>query len=134
MPARPKLATKEAAEVRFPTWDELAEEATIDLPPYQLPLPARYDEKGKEIEAAMVIEIPVLDAEQYISVVSAQRVGSAVGVFEALFPDVITRGTVRRHLKGVHFPIMDVIATKVVRYFYGLSIEKQVDEGNSSAS
>lgn len=130
MPARPKLAT----EQRFPTWDELVEEATIDLPPYQLPLPPRYDDKGEEIEAATVVEIPVLDAEQYIGVVQAQRVGSAVGVFEALFPDVVTRGIVRRHLKGVHFPIMDVIATKVVRYFYGLSIEKQVDEGNSSAS
>jgi hypothetical protein len=37
-------------------------------------------------------------------------------------------------MKGVHFPIMDRLATKVLRYFYGLGIEIEETSGNSPAS
>lgn len=127
-PTKPQLATKAASEVRFPTWDELVAEATIELPPYQLTLPPVGD---KEPE---VIEIPVFSGEQYIQIVHAQRIGDAVGLFEAVFPDLKDRGKVIKALKGVHFPFFDKFTTKVLRYFYGLGIETEETSGNSPAS
>lgn len=123
MPAKPKLATDAASEVRFPTWDELVAESKIDLPPYQLPLPS-----------GEVIEVPVFSGEQYIQIVHAQRIGDAVGLFEAVFPDVKTRGKVIGALKTVHFPFFDKLTTKMLRYFYGLGIETEEQAGNSPAS
>lgn len=120
-PRAPKLATAEAAEVRFPTWDELVAEATIDKEDYQLPLPD-----------GSVLTIPCPSGDAYINLVRAQRTGDAVGVLEALLPDNVEQGKLRRALRGtkekpVHFPIIDVIAGKVLRYYFGLSIES---EGN----
>lgn len=130
MPARPKLAAKEASEteVRFPTWDDLAAEAFIDKPPYQLPLPDG---------STMVIPCPSGDA--YVELVRAQRTGDAVAILEALMPDNVEQIKLRKAMRGtketpVHFPIIDVIAGKVLRYYFGLSIEPQVASGNSQAS
>jgi hypothetical protein len=126
MPARPRTALKAASEVqRFPTWDELVAEATIDLPPYQLPLP-----DGK------TIEIPCPDGDKYLDLVAAQRQGNAVGIFQALFPDSVEQIKMRKLFRGtkekpVHFTIIDVLAGKVLRYYYGLGIETQeADLGN----
>jgi hypothetical protein len=123
MPARPKTALKEASETRFPTWDELVAEATIDKEPYQLPLPD-----------GTVMEIPCPSGDTYIDIVRAQRTGNAVAIFEALFPDSVEQGKMRRLFRGtkekpVHFPIIDVLSSKVLRYYYGLSIEAE-ESGN----
>lgn len=130
MPARPKLVDA-SDTTRFPTWDELVSEATVDLPPYQLPMPVDPNDPDAE---PRIIEIPVLDGDHYIDLVDAQRRGDIVGVFRALFENDEDRALVRRHMKGVHFPIMDKLATKVIRYFYGLSIEAEERSGNSPAS
>jgi hypothetical protein len=123
MPARPKLAAKEASEVTFPTWDELVAEARIDKPDYILPLPD-----------GSVLTIPCPSGDAYIDLVRAQRTGNAVAVLEALLPDSIEQGKLRRALRGtkekpVHFPIIDVIAGKVLRYYFGLSIASE-ESGN----
>ena len=123
-PRAPKLATKEASEVRFPTWDELVAEATVDKEPYQLPLPD-----------GSVIEIPCPTGDMYLDLVAAQRVGDANGIFQALFPDNVEQVKMRKLFRGtkerpVHFPIIDVLAGKVLRYYYGLSIESQEKSGN----
>jgi hypothetical protein len=123
MPARPKTALKEASETRFPTWDELVAEATIDLPDYQLPLPD-----------GTAIAIPCPDGDKYIDIVRAQRTGNAVAIFEALFPDNVDQGKMRKLFRGtkekpVHFPIIDVLCSKVLRYYYGLSIQSE-ESGN----
>lgn len=145
MPPRPKLATKAASEteVRFPTWDDLVGEATIDLDPYQLPLPETSEEyvdaagrKKTRTVAATTIEIPVFDGDRYMEIVQAQRVGNAAAILEAMFPDKkdLTRVRLAMKASAAHFPIVDVLASRVLRYFYGLSIETEEKAGNSQAS
>jgi hypothetical protein len=123
MPARPKLAKVEAGEVKFPTWDELVAEATIDKDDYVLPLPN-----------GATVTIPCPSGDAYIELVRAQRTGNAVAVLEALVPDNVDMLKIRNAMRGtkeqpVHFPIIDVIAGKVLRYYYGLSIESE-EQGN----
>jgi hypothetical protein len=125
MPAKPKLATVAASETEavFPTWDELVAEANIDKPDYQLPLPD-----------GSTITIPCPSGDAYIELVQAQRTGNAVAVLEALVPDNVEMIKIRRAMKGtkekpVHFPIIDTIAGKVLRYYFGLSIQSE-EQGN----
>lgn len=123
MPAKPRTALKEASEVRFPTWDEMVAEATIETGPYKLPMP-----DGE------IIEIPVFDGDTYLEIIQAQRTGDAGALFELLFPDRADQTRVRKAMKGAHFAIIDVLSAKVLRHFYGLSIETEEQEGNSPAS
>jgi hypothetical protein len=126
MPARPRTALKAASEttVSFPTWDELVAEATVDLEPYQIPF-----------ADGSVIEVPCPTGDMYLDLVAAQKRGDAAGILEALFPDNVERIKIRKHMRGtkehpVHFPIVDVLAGKILRYYYGLSIESQETSGN----
>lgn len=113
-PRKPRLA--DTSDSMFPTWDDLVAEANIDKPPYQLPLPA----VGKI--PAEVVEIDVPSGEAYLSIVEAQSRGDSGAILRHLLPDPKKRQRVVTGLAGAHFPIVDVIATKVLRYFYGLSI------------
>lgn len=118
-----KLSAADVSSPAFPTWDDLVAEAhdQADLPPYQLPLP------GGE-----VIEVPVFDGQRYLDIVRAQRRGDGPAVMEALFPDVAERTQVIAAMKGVHWVIVDVLAAKILRYFYGLDVapKPRSDLGN----
>jgi hypothetical protein len=130
-PRKPQLATAAAAQTEvssFPGWDALVAEAQEQgahrpKDPYVLPLPT-----GK------AVEIPPLDADRYLAITAAQRRGDTSAIFEALFPDSKDRIRVRTALKGAPFDMVDVVAGKVLRYFFGLGIESQEKAGNSPAS
>lgn len=106
----------------FPSWDELVAEAHVDTPPYRLPLPAVKGVDGKVFQETETIEIPVFDGERYLQLMAAQRVGDAQGCMNALFPDREERQKVVNAMRGAPWPIVDVVATKVIRHFYGLDI------------
>lgn len=127
-PSAPKLAGKAASEVRFPTWDELAAEATIDMPLYELPLGVTA--KGEPD----VVEIPIPDGASYLKIVRAQRTGDANVIFDELFPDELVRERVRVKMRGVHFPIIDVLVGNVLSYYYGVGLQVEAKSGNSPAS
>ena len=126
MPAKPRTALKAATEttVAFPTWDDLVAEATIDKEPYQIPF-----------SDGTAIEVPCPTGDAYLELIAAQKRGDATAIFDALFPDEIDKIKMRRKMRGtkehpVHFPIVDVLAGKVLRYYYGLSIEAEETSGN----
>lgn len=133
-PRKPQLATAAAASTSssFPTWDQLVAEATLDKPPYQLPLPATEVDGRKHRETVLEIDVP--DGDRYLDLSAAQRRGDAIGVLQALFPDLADQARVRAAMRGVHFPIVDVLAGKVLSHFFGLSIVSEQTSGNSTAS
>lgn len=122
-PQSPKLAGKAASEVRFATWDEMVAEATVDLPPYEVPF------GGDD-----VMTIPVPDGERYLLLVAAQRRGDAVGILDNLVPDKKDRERLKVKMRGVHFPIIDTLAGKVLSYYFGLGTGVEAESGNSPAS
>ena len=133
-PRKPRTAPKQAKVdgVPFPTWDELAGEANVDKPPYQLPLPAvKYrDIDGRQkTDPARVLEIPIPSGAAYLTLVDAQKRGDASTVFRVLFPPE-EQPRMENHLALAHFPIMDVIANKVLGYYYGLDNYVSVTDGS----
>jgi len=130
-PRKPKLVD---VDPMFPTWDSLVAEAHVDLPVYKIGHP-----DGP-------IEIPCPDGANYIKLVEANKTMDAHGIFEALFPlegppegwepeinaygDPIPwrdetgeakRDRMRKLFAGADFPIYDVLAGKVIRYYFGVS-------------
>lgn len=122
MPAQPKLAT---ASPKFPTWDQMVAEANGRTPEDVYLLPFSEDD---------VVEIPCPDGDRYLDLVDGQRRGDAMKVMESLFPDKDDRAKVRSKMRGVHFDIVDMLATNVLRHYYGLSIVPEEKSGNSDAS
>lgn len=122
----PKLATKAASEVSFPTWDDLVAEATPEqqLTPYWIP----FDKDGDGVS------VPCPDGPQYLEIVAAQQVGDGNRILKAMISDDHDRARVIAKMRGVHFGIVDTLTSKILRYYYGLSIETEVAEGNSPAS
>lgn len=120
-PASPKLAKASA----FPTWDDLVAESTPEeqLAPYQLP----FDEGD-------VVTIPCPDGARYLDILHGQSTGDGRLIIESLIPDVADRTRVIDRMRGVHFGIVDTLTSKVLRYYYGLSIETEAQAGNSPAS
>lgn len=131
MPPRNRKPSRAAGAVEasaFPTWDDLVSEAhsSADMPPYQLALPPLADGKPRHL----TIEVP--DGARYIDLIRAQRRGDAPGMIEALFPDAQDRVQFTLASRGADWTIVDVVVTKVLRYFYGLDtyVEKRDDAGN----
>jgi hypothetical protein len=120
-PRKPRTAQKQAEAVGtpFPTWDELTAEANVDKPPYQLPLPD-----------GTVVEIPVPSGAAYLTIVDAQKRGDASTIFRVMFP-ASEQAKMEIHFSKVHFPIMDVIANKVLGYFYGLDNYASITDGSN---
>ena len=123
---RPAAASLPDASL-FPTWDELVAEAHIDKTPYQLPLPDITEvdpetKRKKVIQKACTIEIGTPSGQAYITISQAQRAGDASTILFTLVPKMEDRLKLLRALPGADFPIMDVIATKVLRYFYGVNL------------
>lgn len=124
MAAGPKTAS-----VSFPGWDELVAEATRTAEkagssePYRLPL-----------SDTEVIEIERFNGSAYLDVIDAQRRGDVVGIMEAMFPDKAVRLRVKAKMAGAPLEIVDTLADKVLRHFYGMSIATEEKSGNSPAS
>lgn len=133
-PKKPSLVKPESSSVLFPTWDSLVAEAHVDLPVYSISHP-----DGP-------IDIPCPDGANYIKLVEANKTLDAHGIFEALFPladppedweplqnafgdDIPWRDEIgeakrtrmRKLFKNADFPIYDVLASKVIRYYFGVS-------------
>lgn len=119
------MPPSKSKDVRFPTWDELVEEArpSGEQPPYQIPF-------GPDD----VVEIERPDGDRYLRIIDAQRRGDAVALMAGLFPDDKVRDKVRAKMKGADFEIVDLLGSKAMRYFYGLNIETEAKTGNSPAS
>jgi hypothetical protein len=113
----------------FPGWDELVAEATRtaetagSMESYELPL-------GEND----VVYIERFDGDRYLDFIDAQRRGDSATLMEAMFPDKAVRDRVRIKMRGAPFEIVDVLGAKVIRHFYGLSIETEERSGNSDAS
>jgi hypothetical protein len=106
----------------------LVAEARVDKEPYQLPLPEISEvdpdtKKKKIVQRATTLEIPVPSGDRYITISQAQRAGDASTILFSLVPSMEDRLKLLRALPGADFPIMDVIATKVLRYFYGVNLK-----------
>lgn len=125
---RPAAAKTTAEPSAFPSWDELVAEAHVDTEPYQLPLPAVKTVDGKTLQKAQTVLVELLDGERYLQLLGSQRIGDAPGVLAALFPHPDTRQLVINAMRGAPWPIVDVVATKVLRYFYGLDIQPRREE------
>lgn len=121
MPAAP---SKDAATLSV--WDQMVADAhslVEEIKPFQLPL-------GDDV----VITIPCPDGANYLEIVSAQRVGDAPRILAAMIPDLDDRKKVISKMAGVPYPIVDVLSGKVLRHYYGLSIEAEEKAGNSPSS
>jgi hypothetical protein len=129
MPAqKPKLAASAAAQYKFATWDEMAAEATVDIPPYELPMS---DKPGD------VIIIPMPDGDRYLNIDQGQRVGNVNLLLENLIPDAKDRARVRTKMRGTSFLIVDVLTSNVLNHYFGLTKptgKTEADPGNSAAS
>lgn len=122
----PKLATKAASETRFPTWEELVAEANEDaaqVDPYQIPI-------GEND----VIIVPFPDGPRYMEILQGQRYRDAKMIIENLIPDAHDRARIIAKMRGVHFNIIDVLSSKILRHYYGLGVTSEAAEGNSPAS
>jgi hypothetical protein len=120
-PRKPRTAMKQAEVdgTPFPTYDELVAEAHIDKPPYQLPLPDK-----------TVLEIPVPSGAAYLTLVDAQKRGDASTVFRVLVP-ADEQPRMQIHFSNAHFPIMDVLANRVLGYYYGLDNYVSITDGSA---
>ena len=128
MPAVPAQSDEAAG---FPTWDSMVADAQSQvsaIKPYKLPLGTVGDEEN------VVITIPCPDGVNYLTIVAGQRSGDSPRVLNALITDPKDRATVISKMGGVPFPIVDVLASKILRHYYGLSIETEEKAGNSPAS
>ena len=122
-------AIEEAAG--FPTWDSMVADAQsqVDsIKPYKLPLGDVDDEKN------VVLTIPCPDGVNYLTIVQCQRNGDSPRLLNALITNPNDRAKVIAKMGGVPFPIVDVLSSKILRHYYGLSIETEARAGNSPAS
>lgn len=113
------------ADAGFPTWDSMVAEArsqVAEITPYRIP----FGDK--------TIEIPVPDGIRYMEIVEAQRRGNARDALLALIENDMDRAYVIAKMRGVEWPIIDVITAKALRHFYGLPIEVEEKAGNSPGS
>lgn len=120
------MPAKNTAASKYATWDEMVSEARTqvkDIGPYPL-----------ELGEDDVVQIPMPDGARYIEIVTAQRFGDAGGIMDNLIPDKIDRTRVLTKMRGAPFPIVDVLASKVLRHFYGLPIRTEEQAGNSTGS
>lgn len=121
--------TEGKAATKFPGFEDLLAEAQRTsetagkTEPYELPF-------GEDD----VVLIERFDADTYLDFIDAQRRGDSAAIMVAMFPDKKVRERVRIKMRGAPFEIVDVLATKVIRHFYGLSIETEERSGNSGAS
>lgn len=134
MPASPK-----SGATKFPTWDSLVAEAqsTVEgIETYQLPLGRVERMVGRKtvVEDDVVVEIPCPDGANYITIIQGQRVGDSPRILQAMIPDDTDRARVIAAMGGVPWPIVDVLTSKVLRHYYGLSIETEEKSGNSNGS
>lgn len=120
MPAASKPTSK------FATWDEMVAEANSQA--------EGIEDYPLEMGPDDVIQIPFPDGARYIAIVAAQRTGDAGGILDNLIPDKTDRLRVVTKMRGVKFPIVDVLASKVLRHFYGLPIQTEEKSGNSPGS
>lgn len=129
MPPRPpKTAAKAAGDYKFPTLAEMVKDAaktsgSDDLEPYQLPLSAKH-----------VIEVPRPDADVYLSVLQARRIGAEDLMLKLLIPDAGDHAALRLALKGAPMTAPDAIIGNILSYYYGTGLLIEADEGNSPAS
>lgn len=123
MPAQPKLAGAAASKYKFATWDEMVAEATVDVPPYEIPMDPE--------NPADVIVIPCPDGDKYVDITRAQLRGDAALMLEAMVPDAHDRERLRIKMRGIHFNIIDVITSNVLRHYLGLTKVDTEDPGNS---
>lgn len=134
-PRKPKTAGT------FPGWDELVAEAASQASvtePYRLPLPPDPDVPTEALDEGQtpdpdrdVVLIEMPDGDRYLNLVAAQGRGDSMACLVYLFPDNADRGRVRRALKGAPWPIVDLLTSKVLRYFYGMPLG---DMGKSDGS
>lgn len=114
----------------FPAWDALVAEATRtaekagSMEPYLLP----FSEND-------VVEIQRFSGDRYLDFIDAQRRGDVVGLMENMFPDKVVRARVKAKMGGAPLEIVDLLADKVLRHFYGMNIATEEKQpGNSAAS
>lgn len=124
-PTRPKLAGDAARKAHYVSWDELVAEATVDLSDYELSFGVNEDGERDSIA------IPCPDGDQYIDITQGQRLGDAGLILRALVRDEDDFQRLRIKMRGVHFPIIDNLASSVLRYYFGLTPD---DQGNPDAS
>lgn len=129
MPAAPK------ADTSLSTWDQMVADAhsmVEEIGPFQLPL-GDITIDGKT-EKNVTVDIPCPDGVNYLLIVQAQRAGNVPLLLDSLIPDHEDRQRVISKMTGVPWPIVDVLAGKVLRHYYGLSIEVEEKSGNSPSS
>lgn len=120
------MPAKNTAASKYATWDEMVSEARTqvdDIGDYPL-----------SFGADDVVNIPFPDGVRYIGIVAGQRAGDAGAIINNLIPDEADRIRVLNKMRGVPFTIVDVLASKVLRHFYGLPIQTQEKAGNSLGS
>lgn len=125
-------STSKTTKPSFPTWDELVAEAAVESGADSGDFRDSYIIPMGDAEDDVVIER--FDGDRYLKIIDAQRRGDAVAIMEGLFPDKTVRERVRIKMRGAPFEIVDVLGNKVIRYFYGLSIQREEQSGNSPAS
>ena len=114
-----------------------AQSQVAGIKPYKLPLGTVELEGAdgeKVVEENVVLTIPCPDGIKYLTIVAGQRSGDSPRVLNALIADPKDRAKVIAKMGGVPFPIVDVLSSKILRHYYGLSIETEVEAGNSPAS
>lgn len=122
MPESPKPATS-----KFPTWDSMVADAysSVDaIKTYEIP----FSEDD-------VVKVPWPDGEQYVVILDGQRRGDAGQILNAMIKDDADRQHVVEKMRGVPFTIVDILTSKVIRHYYGLSLEIEAAKpGNPSGS
>jgi hypothetical protein len=111
--------------VEFATWDQLVAEAQVDVPPYQLPVSAK--EK---------LTIPVPSGTSYALLQQALRTGDIAATINNLAGgDEKLQKRLWELMGKAHFPIVDLLATKVLRHYFGQNgVVEEAEPGESSAS
>jgi hypothetical protein len=150
MPPRAQKLQPVPDEPVFDDWDELVEEAHVDRPPYRLRVPVEVEipedatpEQVEELKNAPVeyefLEIPCPSGAAYIGLVHSQRNNDVAGVLlnitmSSADDEAGSKLYFRllRLLQKADFPVVDRLASRVVRHYF--NGPKDAEPGESSAS